>query len=123
MRLSRRAGVLRVLLFCAGVVFNLASCASGVPEKDVAPLYYNLGNAYFELGELDRAVESYLKAIELDESLARASFNLAKVYVEKNQLDKASRILEELLTEDPENENRCRGSQQRRHRPKSGDTH
>jgi tetratricopeptide (TPR) repeat protein len=92
------------IILCIAVVLCLSSCVTGVPATDVAPLYLNLGNAYFELGNYDKAVEAYLNAVELNPELARASFNLAKVYIEQQQLDEAKTILEALIREDPENE-------------------
>lgn len=90
-----------VLLLAAIILF--ASCATGIPESEVAPLYYNLGNAYFELGEYDQAAEAYLRAIELDKSLVRANYNLVQVFLEKKEFARAKTYLQELIAEDPEN--------------------
>ena len=39
-------------------------------------LYYNLGNAYFRLGRLGRAIYNYEKALKLDPDMADARYNL-----------------------------------------------
>lgn len=44
-----------------------------------ATLYYNLGVSSAELGENDRAIEYYKKAIELDPSMSNARINIAFV--------------------------------------------
>lgn len=79
------------------------SCATGIDEKEVAPVYYNLGNAYVELGEFEKAAEAYLQALSMDDSFAQATFNLAKVYVEQGETEKAVDVLKELIEKDPEN--------------------
>lgn len=66
-------------------------------------VYYNLGNAYFELGELDKAAEAYLESLRLDESLAEANYNLAYVFIERGNTERGRNILFELLEEDPDN--------------------
>ena len=88
------------LLFISVV---LVSCETGVPSAEVAGLYYNLGNAYFELNEFGLAVTAYLNALELDSRLPQAGYNLARVYIESGEVDKGVTQLEELLAEDPEN--------------------
>ncbi|MFW5769381.1 MAG: tetratricopeptide repeat protein, partial [Spirochaetota bacterium] len=45
------------------ILLSLIGCASSLPRKEAAVVYYNLGNAYFELGELDDAAEAYLEAL------------------------------------------------------------
>jgi FimV-like protein len=91
------------LLFLLPAVFLLVSCVTGIEEKDVAPVYYNLGNAYMELEEYEKAAEAYLQALSMDDSFAKATFNLAKVYIEKGDITEAIAVLEELLEDDPEN--------------------
>jgi tetratricopeptide (TPR) repeat protein len=85
------------------VAFFLVGCETGVPTTEVAGLYYNLGNAYFELNEFGSAVTAYLNALELDSKLPQAGYNLARVYIESGDVDKGVTQLEELLAEDPEN--------------------
>lgn len=107
MRLNRRFfGDVRKISFAAPLLaaaLLLSSCATGIPETEVAPLYYNLGNVYFELGEYDKAAEAYLRALELDETLVRANFNLVQVFLEKKEFVRAQSFLQELLESDPEN--------------------
>lgn len=66
-------------------------------------MYYNLGNAYFELNNFNSAVNAYLHAIELDQGMVSASYNLARVYIESKQIDKGMDLLNDLLEDDPEN--------------------
>ena len=82
----------------------LTSCVTGIPAEDVAPVYYNLGNAYFEMDRPDDAVEAYLKALELDSELVTANYNLAQVYIQEEKYEEAEALLRELLDKDPDNE-------------------
>jgi FimV-like protein len=94
---------LRRIALILGLLFSLASCAATIRGEDLAAEYFNLANAYFDLGRIAPATDYYLRALELDPSLRRASYNLARVYIESGRLDDAREILSELLEEDPEN--------------------
>lgn len=50
-----------------------------------AVLYYNLGVSSAELGEHDRAIDYYKKAIELDPEMSNARINIAYVILNKEQ--------------------------------------
>ena len=81
----------------------LSSCETGVPPKEVAQVYYNLGNAYFELEKYSLAVSAYLNALALDNTLPQAGYNLARVYIESKDYEKGLAALAELLEQDPGN--------------------
>ncbi|MFH0860557.1 MAG: AAA family ATPase [Candidatus Altiarchaeota archaeon] len=51
--------------------------------------YHNLGNDYYKLGEFDKAVEHYNKAIELKPDLLETYFNRGLAYTRKQMYDKA----------------------------------
>ena len=85
------------------LILFFISCATGVPEKKVAQLYYNLGNAYFELGEYGDSVKAYLNAIELGGDLPQAGYNLARVYIESGRITEGIKELQGLLESDPGN--------------------
>ncbi len=82
----------------------LTGCLHSKTRLELAETYYNLGNAYTELGEWEKAGDAYLRAIELDPSLKRAGFQMARVYVHAGEYGKAEEILEELRKEDPGNQ-------------------
>lgn len=63
-------------------LYNRAIADDGVS----AEVYYNLGNAYYRIGKLGRAVISYERALKLDPSMADARANLA--FVNTKILDK-----------------------------------
>lgn len=78
----------------------LTSCAGGLSSRESARVYYNLGNAYFDLGKNSDASSAYLKALEFDDKLKVASFNLARSYIETEKYSDALRILDEMIQED-----------------------
>lgn len=49
-------------------------------EPDNANLYFNLGYLYEELGEPDKAIENYAKAVEVDPTYFDAVYNLGVFY-------------------------------------------
>ena len=90
-----------VFLGLVGLAF--ASCATGVPETEVADLYFKLGSAYFDLAQYDNAVSAYSQALDLDNTLVKAGYNLAHVYLETGRIVEAKRMLESLMADEPEN--------------------
>lgn len=93
-----------VAILIGFMVFVLLSgCETGVPPEDAAAIYYNLGNAYFELEKYGLAVTAYLNALALDDTLPQAGYNLARVYVESGDYAKGLAALSDLLEEDPGN--------------------
>ncbi len=85
------------------IVLLLASCVTGVSPREAAKAYYDLGNAYAQLGDQNKATAAYLRALQLDGSLFQASYNLARAYIESNQYAKATSLLSDLLAKDPRN--------------------
>ena len=92
-----------IVPFSLLVTLIFSSCATGIDESEVAPIYYNLGNAYMELGDYEKASEAFTQAIALDETLSKATFNLAKVYIEQKNYEEAVILLEGFLEDEPEN--------------------
>ncbi|MBN1686003.1 MAG: tetratricopeptide repeat protein [Spirochaetales bacterium] len=95
-----------VIRFISALLFLsvlLSGCESGVPPEEVAQVYYNLGNAYFELEKYSLAVTAYLNALALDDTLPQAGYNLARVYIESGDYKQGLAALSELLKQDPGN--------------------
>ena len=89
------------LFILSGII--LSSCAGGLSKRESARVYYNLGNAYFELGKSEEASSAYLRALEFDDKLKVASFNLARTYIEAGKYSEALRLLDKMLEKDSEN--------------------
>lgn len=81
----------------------LASCATNTQSRDLAVEYYNLGNAYFELSQMEKAVSAYRTALRQDPGNAKVSYNLALALVKSGRSDEAATVLEAVLSGDPAN--------------------
>jgi len=60
-------------------------------------VYYNLGNAYFNSGNIENAIKVYEKLIEFNPTYKSAYNNLATAYINAGMLDKAIDILKKGL--------------------------
>jgi len=63
---------------------------------------HNLGNLYANLGELDKAVMQYRKAIAIDDQFYPAMVNLAMLYNRLGKNDDAERLLREVVSQHPD---------------------
>ncbi len=93
--------LIRFIFIALAVLFS--SCAGGLSKRESARVYYNLGNAYFELGKTDDASSAYLRALDFDKKLISASFNLARTYIEAGKYSEALKLLDSMLEEDDKN--------------------
>ena len=96
----------KIIRYSLGIVllYSLLSCASTVKSTDLASEYYNLGNAYFEVGNYTRAILFFQKAITFDESLNKAGFNLSLALIKDGRPGEAEEVVGKLLVMDPDNQ-------------------
>ena len=90
------------VLFIIPLFFGCSTTAT-VPAGEAAEVWYNLGNAYTELGRNDDAIKAYLKARQLNPELVSAGFNLVRVQILQKRYDDSLEQLDLLLEADPEN--------------------
>jgi tetratricopeptide (TPR) repeat protein len=62
-----------------------------------ARLYLNLGNTYYEKGQIEKAVEQYRKAIEINKDYAVAYGNIGSAYLHMKKPDEAEEYLEKAI--------------------------
>lgn len=92
---------MRLLIVVLSVVFVLG--CSTVPE-DISSEYYNIGNAYFDVGDYQKAIDYYMKALSDDHPDAnKIRYNLAVAYTESGRVNQGLEMFEMLLQLDPEN--------------------
>lgn len=74
-----------------------------MPEEILVE-YYNIGNAYFDVGNYDKAIEYYNRALVEGNSMEnRIRYNLGISYSQSNRTKLALEQFDILLTRDPEN--------------------
>jgi len=83
----------------------LSGCTSTIRGSELSLEYYNLGNAYYDLADYDKSILYYQKAISIDSDNRKAHFNLAMAYIADGRAVEAQAVLEELLVQDPKNQN------------------
>ena len=65
--------------------------------QDSAPLFYNLGTAYFQMNRYDAAVSACEAALRIDADFTDASELLAQIYIRQQNFEGAIRQLRPLL--------------------------
>ena len=74
-----------------------------IAVKPNAVAYNNIGIAYFETGDYDKAITNYQEAILLDRDYAAAHLNLGNAYYSKGDIENAKISWREVLRIDPSN--------------------
>jgi tetratricopeptide (TPR) repeat protein len=95
--------VVHALLAAFAALVLLGGCASDPRIREIAAEYYNIGNAFFELGRYEKAIDAYRSALRFDPRLAKADFNLALTFARMKMLPEAEQVLKKLLADDPAN--------------------
>ena len=70
-------------------------------NADRAAAHHLLAESLVKLNELDRAVEEFSVAVEIDPANLSQRFDLADALLQANKPEKAKAVLEELLRRDP----------------------
>jgi tetratricopeptide (TPR) repeat protein len=89
------------LLIVAALI--LSGCVTSRRDHEIASEFYDLGNAYVELGKYDKAITEFQAALKIDPGFVKADYNLALAYAHSKKTDDAIAILKRLLIADPEN--------------------
>ncbi len=94
---------LKIFRALIGFAVLFASCASGPYREELVETYYNLGNAYSDLGNLKDSAAAYSRAVQLDPSFPNASYNLGIVYIQTGDYKRGIKVLRGLMDQEPEN--------------------
>jgi tetratricopeptide (TPR) repeat protein len=84
-------------------VLLLTSCATTGNETELARLNFELGNAYMELEQWQKARTAYEAALEATPDMRKAAYNLSRALIRLGEYDAAEKRLLQLLEQDPEN--------------------
>lgn len=97
------AGALMLAVAILSIGGGLTGCQSDISSRELAEEYFNLGNAFFELGRYQDSFDYYSRAIRLSDDIPAAGYNLARLHEQRGEYAQAVRVLEDLLAEDPDN--------------------
>lgn len=92
------------ILFSIATVFVFQFYLNSFPHiasSNVSIDYGNLGNAYLNIGNVEKAIVAYDKSLEIDPGNFFSRNNLGKVYAEKNQLLKAENEFTKAIKQKP----------------------
>ncbi len=81
----------------------LSSCSSFGYKEELVEAYYNLGNAYSDLGMLDDSAAVFTRALQIDPSFPSAAYNLGIVHIQSGSYKQGIAVLTDLLKKNPEN--------------------
>lgn len=90
------------LLFIV-LVLSISCQSLRVSRTQYASVYFNLANAYRELGKTDEALKSYYQALQIDPKMTRNAFNFSKLLIEKKRYNEALKLLSALHDDSPQN--------------------
>ena len=77
--------------------------ASLLDDPDNGKITYNLGNAYFKLGDHDRSIKAYEEAVKTlpEKKKINAYYNLGTAHLKNNNMKDALDAYKEVLKRDP----------------------
>jgi len=81
----------------------LSSCSSFGYKDELVGAYYNLGNAYSDLGNFEQSSAAFVRALQIDPSFPSASYNLGIVQIQSGNFSEGIDVLRDLLQKEPDN--------------------
>ena len=85
------------LLIAASLILSAAGSADRIDDKKKSLEYFKSGEAEYEKGDLEAAIEDYKKCADLDPENGDAPFNIGACYVELNDEEQALRYFKKAL--------------------------
>jgi len=73
-------------------------------EEDKYMLYFFIGNAYLETGNIKKAEENYIESVKANNHYYHSAFKLGSLYLQERQLTKAMVIYREMLKKFPKDD-------------------
>lgn len=87
---------------CEGALAEFEVALDSAPQEAQAMVYDGVGRAYRCLEDIDRAIEEFLRAVELDPELSPARVDLGMAYSIRGEFDEAVEQFEAAVAADPE---------------------
>ncbi|MEA1911831.1 MAG: tetratricopeptide repeat protein [Spirochaetota bacterium] len=92
-----------VFLCFSIILIFISSCSSYKYEEELVETYYNLGNAYSDLGQMDQSAAAFVRALEIDPSFPSAAYNLGIVQIQSGNYNDGIYVLKDLMRNEPDN--------------------
>ena len=73
-------------------------------EEDKYMLYFFIGNAYLETGNIKKAEENYIESVKANNHYYHSAFKLGSLYLQERKLTKAIVIYREMLKKFPKDD-------------------
>ncbi|MCF7945073.1 MAG: tetratricopeptide repeat protein [Spirochaetia bacterium] len=105
MMMPKRSRLIYAAFLFAFSVFVFSSCATAENNtvQELSEVYYNLGNAYFQLKDFEKAERAYGNSLYYKPESFPSAYNLSAVYIELQEYDQALDLIRNLLTRDADN--------------------
>ncbi len=103
--MKKQSSKINLYYICSILLLLLLSsgCATAPSITELADVYYNLGNAYSELGRQEDAGSAYRRAYTLEPGFIQAGYSLGRMDIEEGKYSEGIAIFRKLEAKDPEN--------------------
>jgi len=88
------------VVLCSLLIFLLISCAGMAISAEE---YFSIGMAYYDLGKYEDAEKWLTRARQADKTFTASQYNLGRIAFERNRLEDAAKLFEDILKKDPVN--------------------
>lgn len=92
--------IITTAIFISTLALTQTSALAGISTD--AKLHYNKGIDYYQLGQLEQAVQSFREAIELDPNYIDAYYNLGSILEYLNQDEAALAVFKQIILRKPD---------------------
>ncbi len=72
------------------------SCVTKTDDSEFVVEYFNVGNAFYEIDQYDKAIEYYDKVLKIDPDFHKARYNLVYIYINKEDYKTAGNHIDYL---------------------------
>ncbi|MGL1894461.1 MAG: hypothetical protein OCD02_22740 [Spirochaetaceae bacterium] len=82
------------------LIFLLSSCVTDNSIEELSSEYFNVGNAFLELGDLEQSKKYYFKSLSINPDFHKSRFNLVEVLIGLSEFASAKENIDYLISKD-----------------------
>ena len=94
---------MKKLFWVSIALFFFLSCISNTRDEELTTELYNIGNAFFDINEYDKAEDYYNRVLKNDPEFHKARYNLIHIYIYNSDFVTAEKHITFLNQMDVEN--------------------